>query len=276
MPLCGRLWQKAQPPKAYNCWKPVRKCRCIALRIVGMFTRATVPRLARIAISLALPQTCMLCGGRVHPDAEWPLCGSCALQLRNERAADARRERCAVCGKPLISRHGRCTRCRASSYEFDTVYPLFRYADDVRLLVLAYKSGGRRSLSGFFAEDLAEVIAARFRGRVVIPVPPRPGKLRRKGWDQVEAIAAILERKHGIPVLRALARSAAAEQKVLNLEERAANMRGTIRLVTGMVVPADPVLFDDILTTGATLSACAACLKSASATRVDAVTIAAD
>jgi len=240
-----------------------------------MIAKTMLPRLARVAASLMLPQSCVLCGAGVEPDAAWPLCRSCAARLRAERAADANRERCAVCGKPLISRHGRCTRCRTASYDFDTVYPLFRYADDVRSLVLAYKRG-RRSLSGFFAEELASVLAVRFGGRVMIPVPPRPGKLRRKGWDQVEAIISILERKYGIIVLRALVRTAGAEQKVLNLEERAVNMRGTIRLVPGSVVPADPVLFDDILTTGATLSACAGCLKLATANRVDAVTIAAD
>ncbi len=243
--------------------------------MVGMATRTMLPRLARLAVSVLLPQSCVLCGAGVAADAVWPLCLPCSIRLRAERAADARRERCAICGKPLISRHGRCTRCRTASYDFDSVYPLFRYADDIRSLVLAYK-GGRRSLSGFFAEELAAVVAGRFSGRVVIPVPPRPGKLRRTGWDQVEAIVSILERKYDVVVLRALVRTAGSEQKVLNLEERAANMRGTIRLAPRAVVPVDPVLFDDVLTTGATLSACAGCLKSGSANRVDAVTIAAD
>lgn len=227
-------------------------------------------------VSLVLPQTCVLCGAAVEPASGWPLCHSCESRLLAELARDAGRERCEVCGKPLVSRHGRCTRCRTSSYDFDSVYPLFRYADDVRALVLAYKGTGRRSLSGFFAGQLAAVVSTRFSGRVLVPVPPRPGKQRRRGWDQVEAIASILERDYGIPVLRALARSAAAEQKALNLEQREANMRGTIRLARGIDVPANPVLFDDILTTGATLSACAACLKSARAVRVDALTIAAD
>lgn len=243
--------------------------------MVGMAIRTMLPRLARLAVSVLLPQSCVLCGAIVAADVGWPLCRQCAARLGAERAADAVRERCAICGKPLISRHGRCTRCRTASYDFDSVHPLFRYAGDIRLLVLAYK-GGRRSLSGFFAEELAAVVAARFSGRVVIPVPPRPGKLRRKGWDQVEAIASILERKYDVTVLRALVRTAGAEQKVLNLEQRAANMRGTIRLAPGTVVPADPVLLDDVLTTGATLSACAGCLKAGSANRVDAVTIAAD
>lgn len=241
-----------------------------------MVRNAVVPRLARTAISLVLPQSCVLCGAAVEPDCGWPVCGPCVAVLEAELAEDAGRQRCEICGKPLISRHGRCTRCRTATYDFDSVYPLFRYADDVRALVLAYKGAGRRSLSGFFAKQLASVVSARFEGRVLVPVPPRPGKLRRRGWDQVEAVASILEREYGIPVLRALTRSVAAEQKALNLEERAANMRGTIRLARDIEVPADPVLLDDILTTGATLSACAACLKSAHAVRVDALTIAAD
>jgi len=231
-------------------------------------------------LAVVAPRYCVLCGEPAEPssreDSRGPLCLACADSTLSElRAGGAGRERCSSCGKPLISESGRCMRCRGAEYGFDSAYPLFRYAGDARSLILAYKSGARRSLAPFFARMLAAALLERYPGRVVVPVPPRPGKLRRKGWDQVEDIARILERRHGVVVRRILARADGEEQKALDLRGRAANMRGRIRLRRAAVPPADPVLLGGVLTTGATLSECAAALRSAGAVRVDAVTIAA-
>jgi predicted amidophosphoribosyltransferase len=117
----------------------------------------------------------------------------------------------------------------------------------------------------------------RFPGALLVPVPPRPSKLRRKGWDQVEDIARILEKRHGIAVRRMLTRRGGLlEQKKLDFDERAANMRACMR-VRGRVDPSSRYLvLDDVFTTGATLSACALALKNAGASRVDALVLAAD
>ncbi|MBN2874762.1 MAG: ComF family protein [Spirochaetales bacterium] len=189
---------------------------------------------------------------------------------------DADSIRCPVCGKPTISESGLCMRCRATEYGFDSAYPLSRYADDARTLLLAYKSRGRRSLAGFYAKLLADAVRKRYAGRVLVPVPPRPGKIRRKGWDQVERIAGILERRYGVQIARILYRTDGLQQKGLGRDDRAANMRGRIRLQGDGDIPREPVLLDDVLTTGATLSECAAALKAAGAQRVDALAIAAD
>ena len=167
-------------------------------------------------------------------------------------------------------------RCRASEYSFDSAWPLFRYAGELRTLVLSYKSRGRRSLAPWFATMLAEALRDRYPGRLVVPVPPRPGKLRRKGWDQVEDIVRILERRFGVPVERALRRADGIEQKALDFAHRAENVRVRIGVRKGCRIPVDPILFDDVMTTGATLSECAAALKAAGAVRVDALAICAD
>ncbi len=167
-------------------------------------------------------------------------------------------------------------RCRTHAYSFDSAYPLFRYDGDARNLILAYKSKKRRSLALFLALLIARGIEEKYPGRIVVPVPPRSGKKRRKGWDQVEDIARILESRHGVTVSRVLGRRAGLEQKSLNLEERKLNMAGTIFMRKGLIAPGQPVLLDDVLTTGATLSECAAILKAGGANRVDACVIAAD
>ncbi len=239
--------------------------------------------LVRILASLAAPRYCVVCGESVEATAPWPLCARCASTVMAEAQARVAPgvEHCSTCGKPIVSERGRCMRCRGVEYGFDSAWTLFRYAGMVRSLVLAYKSGRRRSLALFYAEAIAQALKERFPGRIVIPVPPRPGKVRQKGWDQVEDIARILERRHGVIVRRILTRADGMQQKALDLEGRAANMRGKIGIVRThhgqtCVVPADPVLLDDVLTTGATLSECARTLKAAGSVRVDAVAIAAD
>lgn len=235
----------------------------------------------RLINSLLAPRFCVLCGAIVLFPDDYPLCTACAEAILSQANAMAPLDRCASCGKPLISEHDRCTRCRVTTYGFDSAFPLFSYSGDVRLLILAYKTGGRRSLAGLFAHLIAAVLVERYPGRILVPVPPRPGKLRRKGWDQIEDIAKVLEHRYGFTVQRILVRSGDNQQKGLGLEARAANMRGTIRVECERkgrhpAIPENPVVLDDVFTTGATLSACADVLKAAGSYRVDAISIAAD
>jgi competence protein ComFC len=227
-------------------------------------------------VSTVLPRWCVICGSLVQGGVHWPLCEDCSKFIRKRYGYGQSQSRCTKCGKPIISEIGQCMRCRTGGYSFDAAWPLFRYAGELRTLVLAYKSRGRRSLAPWFAAMLAEVLLERYPGRVVVPIPPRPGKLRRKGWDQVEDIAGILERCFGVPVERVLRRADGMEQKALDLAHRAANVRGRIGVRNGFRIPVDPVLLDDVMTTGATLSECAAVLKSAGAVRVDALAVCAD
>jgi len=237
--------------------------------------------LVRQLFSLVAPRYCVVCGRAVEAQAVFPLCVRCAASALALARKAASAERCSVCGKPIVSERGRCMRCRGVEYGFDSAFPLFRYAGDVRTIVLAYKSRHRRSLAVFLSGCIAQALAERYPGRVVVPVPPRPGKLRRKGWDQVEDLCRLLESRHGIVVARLLTRADGLEQKALDLKGRAANLRGKIGITRArpgrpVVVPENPVLLDDVLTTGATLSECALALKAAGALRVDAVAIAAD
>jgi competence protein ComFC len=232
---------------------------------------------ARLCLSACLdallPRSCILCGRALPPAPDsppWPVCAHCVSRLRPWAG-----ERCPSCGLPLISETGRCMRCRGVERAFESAYPLFSYEGPVRELVSAYKKGRRRSLSHLFAFLLAETIEERWPGRTVVPVPPRPGKLRAQGWDQVEEIARILEAR-GINVERPLERGASVEQKRLGRGARGANARKAYSLKAGALSPELPILLDDVVTTCATLEACARALKEGGAAAVEAVVLAAD
>jgi predicted amidophosphoribosyltransferase len=138
-------------------------------------------------------------------------------------------------------------------------------------------------LSRFPPEDPASFIW--------VPVPPRPGKIRRTGWDQAVSLAGrldLLYRRNRsrlplrmppaseasypcLPVCRCLKRLPSKTQKELNREERKRNLKG--RIIRIKEVPRRVLLFDDVITTGSTLDACAEILKEGGAERVYAVSL---
>lgn len=223
------------------------------------------------SLDILLPRSCALCGrdllGTGRP---FPLCKACEEGLRAPCG-----DLCQKCGKPLISEIGLCLRCRNREFSFDAAHPLWSYDGSVKEAVLAYKIAEARPLARFFAERLETFLIYRFPGVPVVPVPFRRGKMRKKGWDQVEDIARNLERR-GLPVARCLERLAGSSQKELDYNRRLSNLSGKILLRRGGTAPRRAVLLDDVLTTGATLSECARVLKAHGSERVDAVVLAAD
>ena len=215
------------------------------------------------------PSGCACCKSALllAEEAWYGLCGPCRERLEAIRAGQGKR--CAICGRPLVSETETCMDCRRSPPSaFDRALAVFPYHGDCQKTLAAYKFGGVRSLGRFFADTLLaarEVLSE--RSVVWVPVPPRPGKLRKSGWDQVEFLARILEARR-LPVSRCLRRLRSERQKALGREGRLENLQGKILLKTGKRPPETALVFDDVFTTGATLNACARALKDSGAQTV--------
>jgi ComF family protein len=155
------------------------------------------------------------------------------------------------------------------------VWAAVSYEGAARALVRALKFRGAVGLVDAMAAQMAaNAPPGLLEGRSLVPVPLHRSRRRRRGFNQAEAIATALARRSGLPVADCLERSgggARASQVGKGRDERLDALDGLIRLRAGATVPLRALLVDDVVTTGATLAACAAVLAAAGAREVGAV-----
>lgn len=210
-------------------------------------------------LDLALPGVCVGCG-REGP----PLCPDCAPAL------DAR------LGEPPGTPIGLPADIPAPLLQIDWCAP---FRGTVRDALHAIKYGAEQRL----ADPLGDAVARRWTrvgvgAELVVHVPVHADRRRVRGYDQAQLIAAAAARRLGMEHRPALfRRRVTTAQFDLDRRHRATNVAGAFA-----VPPAETVairgrwilLIDDVLTTGATLAACATALELAGAAAVSAVTVA--
>lgn len=130
---------------------------------------------------------------------------------------------------------------------------------------------GKYQPDAWVIDELGRRLAFAARGRLpavdaVAHVPVPWSRRLRRGFDQAERLARPVAAAVGAPWVPAIWRERAAEQAGRGLTERRLSARGAFRAVR--VVPPRVLLVDDVITTGATCSACAWELLAAGARRV--------
>lgn len=195
-------------------------------------------------MGLVAPPACLACGEREGPD---PLCLNCAGELGEE-------------GGRVLPIAG-----------LDVAWAARPYRGVARDLVGALKF--RRMLG--IAAEIARVIAAEAPPQLlqgaIVPVPADPLRRIARGFDAAELIAAQLARRTALPLERCLRRRRGPRQVGRRREERVSQPPR----VLATMAPATALIVDDVLTTGATLAACARALRGAGASEVRAVAFAA-
>lgn len=220
----------------------------------------------RAFVQLFFPRHCVVCGD-VLREGEEALCMHCNIGLPRTNyhlRPDNPVERMFWGKFPLE---------RATAYFF------YRRGSGYRGLLHRLKYEGRKDLGlimgRFMGADLSA--AGFFRGiDVLVPVPLHPRKLRERGYNQSEYIARGLAEVTGLPVdVHAVVRSQYTESQThKSAYDRWAAMDGVFRLLLPESFENKHVLLiDDVLTTGATLTACADVFTRVPGVRVSVLTL---
>lgn len=202
---------------------------------------------------------------------------------------------CLRCGLPFVSVHAldsdnpECGACREDPPGFDQARSYGLYVGYLRRVILRLKFGrherlGHR-LGGLLAFSWNSIEGLRHvEAPVILPVPLHPSRRCERGFNQAELLAEglikALDQGNGAPGHRAVSRClcrkrATPPQTGLSLAARRENLRGAFEVVTAERIRGRTVVvIDDVMTTGATLSACARTLKHAGAARVIGLTLA--
>ena len=181
---------------------------------------------------------------------------------------------CAVCGLPLSG--GRCRDCAGHSPGFDRAVAAGLYQDAWKQKVLDCKFEKRWSSLRPLLRAMARRLDQDFpRGgwHRICPVPPSSAV---DGEHLPTELAAGLARRQGCRLDRGLLRRrpGSRPQKGLDAARRRENAPLCFEAVQARLDGETILLVDDVMTTGATASACAALLKGLGAARVDVVALA--
>ena len=231
--------------------------------------------LGKAALDMVLPPRCLSCG---IPVAEiGTLCGHCWTGLTFISAP-----RCLICGVPFVyevPEETLCGQCRRRPPGYDRARAVLRYDAASRGLVIAFKHADRTDAAPTFAAWLHHAAGDMLDGGpLLMPVPLHPARLRARRYNQSALMAARLARIARLDwSADGLVRTRPTRsQGRLGADERRRNVGGAFALSAAgraAVAGRRVVLIDDVLTTGATVEACARPLRAGGAEAVDVLTL---
>lgn len=238
--------------------------------------RHAARRAAKRAVDTILPPRCLGCGALVG--APGTVCPECWSGIDFITAPF-----CRCCGLPFAYETGPdvlCGGCAGDMPVFTSARSVMAYNDTSRRLILAFKHADRTDSAPAWGDWLARAGADLLAGAdFLVPVPLHRRRLMLRRYNQAALMAQALGRKTGLPVLvDALIRTRSTpSQGKMSRTQRERNVAGAFAVRESRqpaVKDARIVLIDDVMTTGATLTACIRPLLRAGAGRVDALTLA--
>jgi predicted amidophosphoribosyltransferase len=191
-----------------------------------------------------------------------PLCAACGRACRPEAVV------CIRCGRHLAAA---APLAGAGPPGLDRVWSSASHEGVARELIAALKLRRLLPVAGLIAERIHWLAPGDLLSGTIVPVPPAPLRLHSRGFDPAGEIAAELAERVTIPLSSCLGRRGGRRQVG---KRRAQRIGQPPRIQARADVPRSVLLVDDVLTTGATLTACARALREAGAVRVAAVTFA--
>jgi competence protein ComFC len=220
------------------------------------------PYVAALA-DLFYPERCVGCERRSSD----VLCRSCFEALPR-----VGRPVCERCGLPTAFATFVCEECKNVDFGFESARAPLKYEGVGKEIVHALKYRGYKQVVEKLAAPLMLQVLDDGRFDSLVPVPLHRSRLRKRGFNQAELLAQGVAQKINATVSDTLEVVRSTRDQVeLSAAQRRANVAGAYtarKPLRGRIL-----LVDDVFTTGATMSACAATLVRAGAREVHALSL---
>ena len=225
------------------------------------------------------PPLCVLCDSPLSPADPW-LCPGCIEKLDYNAA---HRNACPRCSQNR-TRH-RCACEFAWDYPFERVFSFFDFDETVKEIAHHFKYKGRKALAYHIGRRYASRIPRDFFDGIdgAVAIPLHFMRRMKRGYNQAEHFAhgVLSSVKPSIPFLqRALRRTRHTQtQTKLDKEQREKNLKGVFAVAAKdaeRIRNKKLILFDDVVTTGATTGHCTRALRAAGASEVRVLSMARD
>jgi ComF family protein len=237
----------------------------------GSRLRTTMRRTLATMADIVVPPCCLVC--RTPLNTHHVLCGTCWRDMRFITPP-----LCDVTGTPMpFDTGGRMVSAAALSDPpaYDRARAVAHFTGSMRTLVHHFKYADRHDARTLFGRWMAQAGHDLLPdAHVIVPVPMGRLRLFWRRFNQAAVLAREVSRHAGIvadPQLLVRAR-AASTQVGLTRDQRRRNVAGAFRVASSRLAALNGrnvLLIDDVITTGATVNACARALKRAGAARVD-------
>lgn len=238
-------------------------------------------RWADLLLGFVYPNLCQVCREESATRDEGYVCPTCARGCDGVRPIED--PLCQCCGTPIDGEAFspfECAECRESKLFFRSARAAVRLTPLIQEVVHRYKYNHCYYFEPFLCQLLLAQAAPRLSAQAwdaIVPIPLHWSKRRRRGFNQAGTFARALSQATGIPVRTDWVRREldTPSQTRLTRAQRSENVlrafafKGRTKLSGERIV-----LVDDILTTGATASACAKTLRQGGASLVDVWTVA--
>ncbi|UCB45499.1 MAG: ComF family protein [Spirochaetota bacterium] len=238
---------------------------------------AKVNSILEPVLSLLFPNRCAFCQDIL--DSSCCICDKCLIKIEFIHPPF-----CEKCGAPLFYRESMkvpCYQCQDLKFDFEKNESLGVYTESLKKLIHLYKFNRRRSLNRPFT-----ILLIRYKKEYIkrhdflIPVPLNSSRYSERGFNQSSLITDEISRHIEITCLEdCLKRTGASrpQSSIHSRDMRLKNLTDRFRVrekYKETIRGKNILVFDDVLTTGATSSACAKTLYNEGAGSVDILTLA--
>lgn len=245
-----------------------------------MFATTLASQIYDAALALVYPQACAVCGLSVESRHDGVACAACWNTTRLLRDTDTLCWKCGLFTAASITHDQRksirCGQCDDAAFTAARACGFYEGALRASILELKRQPRVAQRLARLMFDALQRPPVK--SADLIIPVPLHPDRERERGFNQAALLARELARLSHLPLdEHSVIRTVHTERHRAGMDSKA--RRDSVAkafavrhpdLIAGRGV----LLVDDVFTTGATVSACAAVLKDAGAEEVFVLTIA--